>query len=48
MLSYSKIFKVKGGFSIVPVLQLDSRVQLYAWIILSVRLCFQNSWLQFL
>lgn len=48
MLSYSKTFKVKGEFSIVPVLQLDSQVQLYAWIILSVRLCFQDSWPQFL
>lgn len=38
MLSYSKTFKVKGGFSIVPFLLLDSQVQLFAWIILSVRL----------
>lgn len=38
MLTYSKTFKVKGGFSIVPFLQLDSQVQLYAWIIFSVRL----------
>lgn len=38
MLSYLKTFKVKGGFSVVPFLQLDSQVQVFAWIILSVRL----------
>lgn len=45
MLSYSKTFEVKGCFSIVPVLQLDSKGQLYAWIMLSARLNFQDSWL---
>lgn len=46
MLSYSKTFEVKVCFSIVPVLQLDSQGQLYAWIVLSARLYFQDSWPQ--
>lgn len=47
MLSYSKTFKVKGGFSVVPFLQLDSQVQFFAWIICLLDY-FQDSWPQFL